>query len=98
MATLTPEQIAFQNEHINDDKRPTVIGVTCLFLVLTFAAVGARLTARKITKVKLSFDDYCIFVAQVKNSLQIPQPSHASNLPRRHAVPLRRTSHRDVPL
>ena len=96
MPTFTPEQIAFQNEHINDDKRPTVIGVTCVLLVLTFAAVGARLTARKITKVKLSFDDYCIFVAQVKSNLQLPQPGHANNLPRRHAVLLRRRSHHGV--
>ena len=74
MSALTPEQIDFQKGHINDDRGPMLIGVTCMFLVLTFAAVGARLAARKMTKVKLSFDDYCIFVAQVRRNLQVPRP------------------------
>ena len=76
---MTPEQIAYQEQHINDDKGPMVVGVTCMFLVLTFAAIGARLTARKITKVPLGFDDYCIFVAQVKSNLQSPPPADAEN-------------------
>ena len=79
MSALTPEQIAFQEKHINDDKAPMVAGVTCMFLLLTFAAIAARLTARKITKVKLGFDDYCIFVAQVKAKLQLPPPRDAKN-------------------
>lgn len=81
MSALTPEQSAFQTEHTKDDKGPMLVGVTSMFLVLTFAAVGARLTARKITKVKLGFDDYCILAAQVKCNLQLPQPSDAKSLP-----------------
>ena len=77
MSGMTPEQIAFQMAHINDNRGPMLVGVTCMFLVLTFAAIGARLTARKITKVKLGVDDYCVFIAQVKNDLQNPRPGVA---------------------
>ena len=80
MSALTPEQIDFEKGHIDDDRGPMLVGVTCMFLVLTSAAIGARLAARKMIKLKLSFDDYCIFVAQVKSNLQGPRPGRCKEL------------------
>ncbi len=52
---------------INEEQGRTVIGVTCMFLVLCLACVGGRLLARQRTRVSLEADDYLAVVALVSN-------------------------------
>ena len=45
---------------------PVVIGVTTMLLVLVLAAVGGRLIARRMVKMRLGADDYTALVAFVR--------------------------------
>ena len=57
---------------INDDAAITVIGITCMLLVLCTAAVAGRLLARRILKLRIEADDYLALVALV-SSLPVSQ-------------------------
>ena len=48
---------------------PLVIGITCMLLTLCLAAVGGRLVARRMEKVRLEADDYLAIVSLVKTLL-----------------------------
>ena len=45
---------------------PLVIGTTCLLLTLCLGAVGGRLAARRMQKVRLGDDDYLAILSLVR--------------------------------
>lgn len=50
---------------VNDDAGDTIIGITCMLLVLCIAAVVARILARRISKLRLEADDYLALIGLV---------------------------------
>ena len=65
MASIPPSELAYQEQHIDQNRGPMTIGVCSMFLVLAFGAVAARLASRRISRVRLGSDDYLILVALV---------------------------------
>ncbi|KAL8872096.1 MAG: hypothetical protein Q9174_002212 [Haloplaca sp. 1 TL-2023] len=63
--SLTEEQIQSQMEHINDDRSGDLLAAGIVMLILPPIAVVLRFYCRKTMKVKLSWDDYFIVIAQV---------------------------------
>ena len=53
------------NPKLSNHEAYNVIGVNSMLLVLCFMAVAGRLKARRMTKARLSFDDYLALVALV---------------------------------
>ena len=43
----------------------TVLAVSLVFLLLSYAALAARLWSRRLMKLKLAFDDYAVIMATV---------------------------------
>lgn len=52
---------------VNDDAGDTIIGITCMLLVLCIAAVVGRVLARRISKLRLETDDYLALVGLVSS-------------------------------
>lgn len=52
---------------MNSDDGDILIGIACMLLVLCMAAVGGRLLARRISKLRLEADDYLALVALVSD-------------------------------
>ncbi|KAL8841867.1 MAG: hypothetical protein Q9170_000740 [Blastenia crenularia] len=65
MAGMTPSEILYQTEHIQDDRSPDVIGASVTMAILATAAVTLRFVCRKQMKVAISYDDYFMLVALV---------------------------------
>lgn len=65
-ANPTPEGLApARGPMVNDDAGDTIIGITCMLLVLCIAAVVARILARRISKLRLEADDYLALIGLV---------------------------------
>ncbi|PLB44809.1 hypothetical protein P170DRAFT_512954 [Aspergillus steynii IBT 23096] len=60
---LTPEEIAYYEAHADDNRQSSKTAANIVGIVLTLGAVGARLFARYCSRVRLSWDDYLIFLA-----------------------------------
>lgn len=52
---------------INDEAANTIIGITCMLLVLCIAAVVGRILARRNLKLRIEADDYLALVALVSS-------------------------------
>lgn len=52
---------------LDDHATNILIGVTSMLLVLCIVAVGGRLLARRMSKVKLEADDYLVVIALVSS-------------------------------
>ncbi|KAL9599262.1 MAG: hypothetical protein Q9219_003964 [cf. Caloplaca sp. 3 TL-2023] len=65
MAALPPSEVRYQQEHINDDRRPDLIATAIAMAVLSTAAVIGRLICRRYLKSPISWDDYTIVLAWV---------------------------------
>ncbi len=59
-----------QRHAMTRQQSQTLIGVTCMLLVLCLAAVGARLMARRVARVRLESDDWSSVVALVSDILR----------------------------
>lgn len=66
MFTFTDDEVVYMITHINEDRGPILIGVTCMLLVLCIAATSARFLARRITRAPLAADDYLVLAALVR--------------------------------
>ena len=71
MSGLPPEEIAYQEAHIRENKGPVLIGTCVMLLALSTTAVVLRILSRRIKRVKLAADDHLIFLAQVSYTLNI---------------------------
>ncbi|PWY82518.1 hypothetical protein BO83DRAFT_423337 [Aspergillus eucalypticola CBS 122712] len=63
MPALTPEQVAFYKAHSGDDLRPNETASLVCGLLAAIVAIGARITARRISRVQLGPEDWTIFAA-----------------------------------
>ena len=70
MWQLTPEEIAYQEEHPDQDTRPDIVAASACGLVVSIVPVVARIIVRRQLKVKFGWDDYTILLALV--SLDLP--------------------------
>lgn len=65
MAGMSQAQVAYQTEHIDDDRRSDILGTAISMAILSTIAVAGRFACRKKLKVALSYDDYSILVGLV---------------------------------
>ena len=65
MPDLSPQDVAYQQSHIDEDRGPIINGVTSMFVVLCTLAVGARIFVRRIKHIHFGLDDYFCIVAYV---------------------------------
>ncbi|KAF1950352.1 hypothetical protein CC80DRAFT_578239 [Byssothecium circinans] len=61
----TPAQIAYMRAHIDDDRRPLLIGTNVSFILIAVVAVVMRFWARKKIMARLGIDDWLIAGAGV---------------------------------
>ena len=64
-AYLTPEQLQYQIEHINDDRSTEIIASCVIVAFLATGAVVLRVACRRHMKLPLSWDDHTIIAALV---------------------------------
>ncbi|KAI4239250.1 MAG: hypothetical protein LQ349_000505 [Xanthoria aureola] len=67
MAGMSQAQVAYQTEHIDDDRRSDILGTAISMAILSTIAVAGRFACRKKLKVALSYDDYSILVGLILN-------------------------------
>lgn len=65
MATLTPAEILYEEQHINDDRRPMVAAANATFLAITVIAVALRFWSRRLARTPFGLDDVMILLAEV---------------------------------
>ena len=65
MLATTPEEIAYQQAHIADNKGPPILGSAIFFIVFPTMVVALRFAARFATKLPLKLDDYFTLPALV---------------------------------
>ena len=75
MSGLPPEEIAYQEAHIRENKGPILIGTCVMLLALSTTTVILRIVSRRMKRVKLAADDHLIFLAQVSCTSNISAPS-----------------------
>lgn len=65
MKPPTPDQLAYMQAHINEDRQPWLIGANIVFLLIAFGSVAMRFMARMKIGTHLGMDDWLIFGAAV---------------------------------
>ena len=68
--TLTPSDIAYMKEHINDSRQTEMVTTTVVCGIASIAAIALRIFARRLAHLQLKADDWWIFVSLVN----IPGP------------------------
>lgn len=76
MAGMSQAQVAYQTEHIDDDRRPDILGTAISMAILSTIAVAGRFACRKKLKVALSYDDYSILVGLVGLAFHLEGHKH----------------------
>ena len=66
LTTITPQEIAYQEQNINDDRGATVSATVSVFSTMAFLTVLLRLIARKRTHAAWHLDDYIMIVGLVR--------------------------------
>lgn len=66
MAELPPQELAYQKEHLHDDRRIVILVVALVMAVVATVAVTLRFACRRHMKVGTSCDDYLILAALVR--------------------------------
>ena len=64
--SLSPQEIAYQQAHIDDDRRVDVVISMIICLTAAWTSVVLRLISRRIAKCRLEMDDYMILVGLVR--------------------------------
>lgn len=62
-SAFSPEEVAREKAHWNDDKSPTVVAGSIILIVTATLAVTLRLISRKFRRLALGADDYMIVLA-----------------------------------
>lgn len=63
--SLTPEQLAYMEKHINDNKAVDIIVANIICAIAAYIAVGLRFWARHLARVHYGGDDWWIVGALV---------------------------------
>lgn len=66
MPTLSPAQIAYQKEHIGDDRRIGIAVSNAVCYGLAFFAVVLRIYSRRLARIPFGADDWWIWGAFVR--------------------------------
>lgn len=61
--SLPPSAIQYQEEHINDNDKPSLIAASAICLSAAYIAVSLRLVSRYVARNALGADDYTILIA-----------------------------------
>ena len=64
--SLSPQETAYQEAHIDDDRRVNVVISMVICLTAAWTAVILRLVSRRLAKCSLQMDDYVILVGLVR--------------------------------
>jgi len=62
-SAISPEEVAREMAHWNDDKAPTVVAGSIILIVTATLAVTLRLISRKFRRLAVGADDYMIILA-----------------------------------
>lgn len=57
---------AYQKAHLSDNKETEIIAPTVIFLVIAYTAVFLRYKSRRIARLTLEADDWCIGIGLVR--------------------------------
>ena len=79
MAQLTPTEVQYELEHIDQDRAPNIIAAYATCLSLACIAVVLRFIARKTSRSSLQADDLAIFLALVRIRLRLFDVHEISN-------------------
>lgn len=66
MAKLSPSDIQYQLEHLQDNKVPEILEYQIICFILAIIAVILRLVSRRLHRASIQSDDYMILIALVK--------------------------------
>lgn len=69
MASLFPNEVQYQQAHIDEDKSPRIIAACVVCLVAAFLVVILRFVSRRLVRSPLQADDYTIIVSLVSESV-----------------------------
>ena len=61
--SISPAQIQYQSQHIQDDRRGEILGTAISMMILSTVAVSLRFACRHERKLGISYDDWLIVVA-----------------------------------
>lgn len=78
---LTPAEIAYQQQHMEDDRTADILAAALISAILATAAIALRFTCRKLMKASIAWDDYWIIVGWVRASLYQGVPKALFSLP-----------------
>lgn len=65
---LPPEEIAYQNAHITQDRRPALIVLCSIFTGLALLLFLLRILARRVVNAGIGLDDWLAFISTVRIS------------------------------
>lgn len=65
MADSQESAHAYQKAHLSDNKKAEIIAPTVIFLTIAYTAVFLRYKSRRIARITLEADDWCIGLALV---------------------------------
>lgn len=63
--SISPQAIAEQKVHMNDDRRKDVVIAAVVCLAVAMIAVVLRFLSRRLAKARILWDDYMIIVGLV---------------------------------
>lgn len=65
MATPSPQELHYQEEHRNENRGPEIISALAIMLAMAYVAVGLRFVSRRMVRAKLLYDDWVIVIGLV---------------------------------
>ena len=65
MATLPPEELAYQQAHRDEDASGSLIAFYAVCIALTFLCAVSRTTSRRLSSLGLQADDWTLLVGAV---------------------------------
>lgn len=65
MADSQESAHAYQKAHLSDNKKAEIIAPTVIFLTIAYTAVFLRYKSRRIARITLEADDWCIGLALI---------------------------------
>lgn len=70
MASIpTPQEIAYQEAHITDDKSGAIIAASAACYAIGIIAVALRFLSRRISKIRYEWDDWLVVAGLVRPHL-----------------------------
>lgn len=67
---LPPEEIAYQQAHIDEDRTGALIALCTVFTSLAVLLFLIRILARRLLNAGIGLDDWLAFISTVRTSLQ----------------------------